>query len=107
MALIYFERLALKRVIHRRMKNAKNLSVMILLTTASYAKEVLQEFEHLPYRDFVVSGVIVVDQNLKGVKICGVPVVANADDCYEYLRTNVVDEVFINGNTREFAGAGQ
>ena len=30
---------------------------------------------------------------------------ANADDCYEYLRTNVVDEVFINGNTRESSQA--
>ncbi len=105
MLLIYLERLALKRSIHQRMKNARNLSVMILLTTAGYAKEVLQEFERLPYRDFVVSGVIVVDQNLKGVKICGVPVVANADDCYEYLRTHVVDEVFINGNTRESSQA--
>ena len=46
-----------------------------------------------------------IDQNLKGIKICGVPVVANADDCYEYLRTNVVDEVFINGNTRESSQA--
>ena len=78
---------------------------MILLTTAEYAREVLLEFEHLQYRDFVVSGVIVVDQNLKGMKICGIPVVANADDCYEYLRTNVVDEVFINGNTRESSQA--
>lgn len=103
--LVFAERLLLKHIILKRMENEKNLSVMILLTTTEYAKEVLMEFENLQYRDFVVAGVIVVDQNLKGAKICGVPVVANADDCYEYLRTNVVDEVFINGNTRESAQA--
>ncbi len=105
MVLVYLERFALKHIIRRRMENEKNLSVMILLTTAEYAKEMLQEFRNLQYRDFAVSGVIVIDQNLKGAKICGVPVVANADSCFEYLRTHVVDEVFINGNTRESSQA--
>ena len=105
MALVFCERVLLKHFIINRMKHAKNLSVMILLTTTEYAKEVLQEFANLQYRDFVISGVILIDQDLKGAKICGVPVVANADNCYEYLRTNVVDEVFINGNTRESSQA--
>lgn len=100
MVLVYTERISLKFLIRSRMKKEKNLSVMILVTTAEYAKEALLEFSRLPYKDFVVSGVVVVDQKLRGAKICGVPVVANADDFYEYLRTNVVDEVFINGNTR-------
>lgn len=105
MILVFSTRLALKHAILGRMENEKNLSVMILLTTASYAKEALEEFEHLQYRDFVVSGVIVIDQDLTGTSICGIPVVANADNCYSYLRTNVVDEVFINGNTRESSQA--
>ncbi len=105
MVFIYLGRLSLKLVIRSRMKKEKNLSMMVLVTSAKYAKEALTEFSHLPYRDFMVSGVVIVDQNLKGVKICGVPVVANADDCYDYLRANVVDEVFINGNTRESSQA--
>ncbi len=105
MVLVFAERFLVKHIIRQRMRNEKNLSVMILLTTAEYAKEALLEFEHLQYCDFTVAGVIVVDQNLKGVKICGVPVVANADDCFDYLRTHVVDEVFINGNTRESSQA--
>lgn len=101
----YTGRVVWKMVIRKRMKNTKNLSVMVLVTTMEHAKEALLEFERLPYRDFVVSGVVVVDQNLKGASICGIPVVANADDFYEYMRTNVVDEVFINGNTRESSEA--
>lgn len=105
MVFVYVQRICLKKLVRIRIRKEKNLSVMILLTTAEYAKESLQEFAHLEYKDFVVSGVIVIDQNLKGSKICGVPVVANADDCYEYLKSNVVDEVFINGNTRESSEA--
>lgn len=105
MIFVFGERVLLKFLIRSRMKKEKNLSVMILVTTAGYAKEALLEFSRLPYKDFVVSGVVVVDQNLRGAKICGVPVVANADEFYEYLRTNVVDEVFINGNTRESSQA--
>lgn len=105
MILVYIGRISLKHWIRSRMKREKNLSVMVLVTTEQYAREALLEFSHLPYRDFIVSGVVVIDQDLKGEKIFGVPVVANADDCYEYLRTNVVDEVFINGNTRESSQA--
>lgn len=105
MFFVYVERVCLKKIVRKQISKQKNLSVMILLTTAEYAREALQEFSHLEYKDFVVSGIIVVDKDLKGTEISGVPVVANADDCYEYLRTNVVDEVFINGNTRESSQA--
>lgn len=105
MAFVYIGRLCWKLLIRSRMRNEKKLSVMILVTTAEYACEALEEFAHLPYRDFTVSGVVVVDENRKGDTICGIPVVANADDFYEYLLSNVVDEVFINGNTRESSQA--
>ena len=48
---------------------------------------------------------VVVDDDKTGQKICGVPVVATADGFLEYVRCNVVDEVFINGNTRESSEA--
>lgn len=105
MVLIYLERLCLKKIIRRRMESAKNLSVMILVTTEEYAKEALKEFSHLAYRDFQMAGAVVVDKDMKGETLHGIPVVANADDFYEYLRMNVVDEVFINGNTRESSQA--
>ena len=39
------------------------------------------------------------DAMREGEIIRGIPVVANADDFFEYVKNNVVDEVFINGNT--------
>jgi len=105
MVFVYIGRLGLKYLIRWRMTVGKNLSVMVLVTASQYAKAALEEFAHLPYRDFYISGVVVVDEPMKGKMIYGVPVVANADDFYEYLLTNVVDEVFINGNTIESSQA--
>ena len=78
---------------------------MIIVTTKEYVEECLRNFENMEYTEFSVDGVVVVDEQLKGTTIRGVPVVANADDFFEYVRTNVVDEVFINGNTRESSEA--
>ena len=92
-------RSGLKNFIKKKMMNDRNLSAMIVVTTDELVESCLKEFENLPYREFAVRGVVVVDAMRKGETIRGIPVVANADDFFEYVKNNVVDEVFINGNT--------
>ena len=92
-------RSGLKNFIKKKMMNDRNLSAMIVVTTDELVESCLKEFENLPYREFAVHGVVVVDAMRKGEIIRGIPVVANADDFFEYVKNNVVDEVFINGNT--------
>lgn len=101
----FIGRIALKRYIRKRILHSRYRSVMILVTTKEYVEECLQNFENMEYTEFSVDGVVVVDEPLKGTEIRGVPVVADADDFFEYVRTNVVDEVFINGNTKESSEA--
>lgn len=95
----FLGRTALKTVLKRRMMSSKNLSAMVVVTTEDQVEECLKEFEDLPYREFAVTGVVVVDAMREGESIRGVPVVANADNFFDYVKHNVVDEVFINGNT--------
>lgn len=94
-----------KRFVRNYIKKKRSKAVLIILTVDRYAEECVRDFEHDYYRDFEVGGIVVVDVPRKGETIRGVPVVANADDFYEYVRTNVVDEVFINGNTRDSSEA--
>ena len=101
----FIGRVTLKRYIRGRILNSRYRSTMIIVTTKEYVEECLRNFENMEYTEFSVDGVVVVDEQLKGTTIRGVPVVANADDFFEYVRTNVVDEVFINGNTRESSEA--
>ena len=94
-----------KQFVRSRIKKKRSNAVMIILTVERYAEECVRDFEHDTYRDFEISGIVIVDKPRKGETVRGVPVVANADDFYEYVRTHVVDEVFINGNTRDSSEA--
>ncbi|MGN0343023.1 MAG: sugar transferase [Roseburia sp.] len=95
----FIGRSALKVFLKKKMMNEKRLSSLVVVTTEELVESCLKEFENLPYREFAVTGVVIVDASRKGNTVRGIPVVANADDFFEYVRTNVVDEVFINGNT--------
>ena len=75
---------------------------MLVVADMHTVEQCLNEIAHDKYTDFKVSGVVVIDKDMRGADDTGDPVVASADTFMEYLRTNVVDEVFINGNTRSF-----
>lgn len=101
----YFPRCLWKIYIRQRMIRKKRFAKLIIITEDRFAKECVSDFQNDRYKEFEVTGVVVVDTDRRGEEICGVPVVASADTCMEYMRTNVVDEVFISGNTRESSEA--
>lgn len=97
--LIFAARYGLKCFLKNKMNRDRNLAAMIIVTSDEFVENCLKEFENLPYREFAIKGVVVVDAMREGEVIRGIPVVANADNFFEYVKNNVVDEVFINGNT--------
>lgn len=101
----YFSRCLWKIYIRQRMIRKERYSKMVVVTEERYAEQCVSDFQHNRYKEFEVVGVVVVDVDRTGQEICGVPVVATADSFLEYVRLNVVDEVFINGNTRESSEA--
>lgn len=101
----YFSRCLWKIYIRQRMIRGKKLSQMIVVTEERYAEQCMADFLHDRYKEFDITGVVIVDHDRVGDSIQGVPVVASADTFLEYIRINVVDEVFINGNTRESSEA--
>lgn len=101
----YFSRCVWKIYIRQRMIRGKRFSKLIVVTEDRYAEQCVEDFQHNRYKEFEVIGVVVVDVDRTGEEICGVPVVASADGFLEYVRVSVVDEIFINGNTRESSEA--
>ena len=81
--------------------NASNKAIMLVVADSKTVDRCLYEISHSKYTDFLVSGVVIVDVDRRGEKVQGIPVVATADTFWEYVRTAVIDEVFIDGNTRE------
>ena len=96
----YIFRVGWKRVIRRRKLKDVNKTAMIVVAESTNVEQCLREIALSPYPEYKVVGVSVVDKDMTGQEIQGIPVVASADTLFEYLRTSVVDEVFLDGNTR-------
>ncbi len=75
---------------------------MLVVADMHTVEQCLNEIAHDKYTDFKVSGVVVIDKDMRGQTIQGIRSLPVRILFMEYLRTNVVDEVFINGNTRSF-----
>lgn len=103
--LAYFLRCAWKICVRYRMLHGQRFSRMIIITENNQAEEYVKSFQNNRYKEFEVDGVIIVDRDRKGETIYGVPVVADLETCLEYIRTHVVDEVFIDGGTRAISEA--
>ena len=100
MFLCYFSRVSWKIVVRQRKLRDKNKAIMTVVAENDNVEACLREIAMNKYTNFKVTGVVVVDCDRRGETIMGIPVVATADDFLDYVRTNVVDEVFIDGNTR-------
>ena len=61
-----------------------------------YKRQVVKSIKNHNYEMYQMNGVIVLDRDMTGEDIEGVPVVANAENVAEFLRQSWVDEVFIN-----------
>ncbi|MCR5639873.1 MAG: sugar transferase [Lachnospiraceae bacterium] len=103
--LCYGFRVSWKRVIRRRMLKDRNKAQMLIVSEKSGAESCIREIALDKYTDFKVCGIAIVDCNMVGEEILGIPVVAGAEDFMEYVRLNVIDEIFINANTRESSQA--
>lgn len=96
----YIIRCCWKRVIRNKMLQDVNKTSLVVVSESTTVEACLADIAHSPYMEFKVKGVCVVDVDMTGQEIQGIPVIASADTLFEYLRTNVVDEVFLDGNTR-------
>ncbi len=89
-------RLCWKRFIRKRIWKGKNLSYFLVITTKDYAAKMMRRFSSRIYNGFNLNGFAVIDEDMTGQKIEGMPVVCSRDSIAEYVCTQVVDEVMIN-----------
>lgn len=68
---------------------------MVAVTMSNMARQVLEDIQTNPYEDFTVTGIVLLDKDLRGQYIRGIPVVGNVDTVKDYVCREWVDEVFI------------
>ncbi|MCR5053464.1 MAG: sugar transferase [Lachnospiraceae bacterium] len=96
----YMARVLWKRLVRFNKLQDKNKSEMLVVAEADGVEECLFEIAHNKYTDFKVMGVAVIDKDMRGQHIQGIPVVADGDSLMDFIRISVVDEVFIDGNSK-------
>ena len=95
----YVIRLIWKNILRRRMNDAKDRSLMIV-TTRDMAEEVIQNIRENNYEHYALTGLALIDTDLIGTKILGVPVVANEETVAAYVCREWIDEVFVIPSTK-------
>lgn len=85
-----------KRVIRTQMEHRKELRKILVVTTSDKAEEVVNGL-FVSYRDYMLDGVVLYDQDYKPKEqqIRTIPVCAGKNDMITYIK-KIVDEVFID-----------
>lgn len=82
---------------HLLKKGRKNLGrrSLVVVTVSGSIETVLEKIRNKPYEDFAITGICLLDKDLTGQYIKGVPVVAGEQTVKDYVCREWVDEVFL------------
>lgn len=89
-------RLIHKSFLCRRYSNVKYVRQIVVVTTKKEAEGMLRQIAETTIRNYCFSGLVIMDVPMTGQQINGIRVAADSSTVIDYLRQNIVDEVFIN-----------
>ncbi len=93
--LIYTTRCLRKRHLHKHKNDMRGKSCMLIIAEYEYLKQLAVTFNKMPYNPFVISGAVALDKNAVDETIEGIRIVSDKKGMYEYVKANVIDDVFI------------
>ncbi|MDW2799772.1 sugar transferase [Clostridium boliviensis] len=94
--LTYFSRLLWKRHLKLLGISGKGKRSLLVVTYFEIASAVLENVISNNYGDYQVSGIVVIDKDMTGQMIDGIPVVSSESKLLDYVCREWVDQVFIN-----------
>ncbi|MBP5289022.1 MAG: sugar transferase [Clostridia bacterium] len=75
-------------------KSGKNRRSLLIVTTSNLAEDVARQLSHRNFEQFNLRGIAIMDRDMTGQEIGGIPVVANSENVKDYVLHEWVDEVF-------------
>lgn len=85
--------------LRKKMTDVQYLQKLVVVTSLDNAEKIVKEFVQKEYRDFYVSGIILLEHTEKK-QISGIPVIGYGEEGAEILQKDIVDEVFVDGSRR-------
>lgn len=83
-----------KHLIHKMAEGGEHS--LYIVTNYNLASKVIQNVKNHNYNRYNINGLIIVDKNIAGREIEGIPVVADIKNAASYICQQWVDEVFVN-----------
>ena len=93
--LTYIARIFWKKYLKSLMKKGGESS-LIIITTSKLVEDVVRNIKGYNYERFQINGIIILNKDMVGRSIYGVPVVADNNNAAKFLCQGWVDEVFVN-----------
>lgn len=102
-ALMWIIRSLRKKMIYKQNKTTKRKKNTIIIGTTANIENIVSNLTSLNYGAYAILGVVVMDENKMGEDICDVPVVADINNMYDYVKEHVIDEVFIESEEHDIS----
>ena len=83
-----------KHLIHKMAEGGEHS--LYIVTNYNLAPKVIQNIKNHNYNRYNINGLIIIDKNIAGREIEGIPVVADLKNAASYICQQWVDEVFVN-----------
>lgn len=94
--LLYLIRIVLKHIVKTNLRIIQDKRSVLLITSKYLVNQTIAKMLDCDYADFKITGIILMDDDMQGKKIRHIPIVGGLKDALDYVKSNVVDEVFIN-----------
>ena len=93
----YTERVLWKRLVRRRIRASKKERQMLVITTGENAESAVNNLQQNFYRPYNLCGLVFYDvKDQVGATFHDVPIVCEMSTVFEYVRKNIVDEIFLD-----------
>ena len=93
--LTYVAHLLFKKFMMRYYKRSNSSDKVMVITDSEYARDVIKKLNKDKGWNYQITSVAILDKNMTGEEIEGIPVVAGRDDLFEVARMATLDEVFM------------
>ena len=90
----YIVRIIWKRCLKKGIRKFDRCS-LILVTTSDIASKVIKNITKEEYGVYDITGLVIIDCDMRGQEIEGIPVIATESTASDYICQNWVDEVFV------------
>lgn len=94
--LTYPVRLLWKGIVRANFHRKEGHKSLIIVTTSDRAREAVETIQSRNYHDYVLTGLVLLDQNAAGTQLYDLDVVANASNVVSYVCRSWVDELYID-----------